>query len=1000
MAEYVDFHYMPLEGKITGKQVLKQTEDAINDLGQHVYEIDIDDEKIQEAIDTSNQAIETAETAMSAVTTNRAMWFNSVAELREANIEAGVTAATRGFAFSGDGGHAIYEIRQQKAGDVDNGETIVFLDNGNVAECIDINVPRNVDSVAELKSQALLKGYEVSTKGYYAPNNGDSAMYYIREKVQSESTDESVAYTKTVPADMEKMQLHELGGKTLVWNQLVDSGTATVLTISGRKYYTLIDGTASIVTSDGTAISVVDDTTDMVCDLTLMFGSGKEPATTDAFAEIFPATHYSYNAGTLLSAGVTEVVSKDTNNTTIDTYSVPVEVQSLDGYGWSAGNVYNYIDFERKKFVKRVARVDLGILSWHAHTYGSNKGFRATNAIPGVPSSGSVTANAICPKYTTIQTNKMNTVGADKIIATGSYWAGGCGVYVYDSAYESSTAADFKSAMSGTYLFYELQTSVETDISAYLTNKLLDVEEGGTITFLNNNGDDYRVPIPSDETFYYGDIEDGDSIIFLNNGNVAERIQSMNITARGNDITYVSNVAELIDSDAVVGNVYGTVGYRYRNDGGSSLYIIRAKTQDDVENGHSIIFLNNETVAELIKSAEIYDEESIKWALNNNPQKQFSGCVIVINNPIDISSYRNYVSHVTFSKCTFYLNSNLLTWTVSYTNIPRFENCVFYGNGNAIVDDDLYTSTSFFMNCYFDNVAFSKHGTFCQSPRFIGCRFSGETDFLTTNAVYDATFSDCQGESDFKGKLVVTEDGGQWGGATLLRLINCIFEGRPDANAKELFSVAQSSIVLDNCYFEALNGGLGTVRLSTNPDHRNVMIDARNCKFSWTSGSRAFIELQNVGAFTIRSRCQVSVVRCSYDSDGFNQALLSTYDIPNLWIHGSRFQSSYTRFNFRDTVNTVVNAPVGTWTFTDVTVPALTSGAYLIVWNYSYTGWKLNMAICGMAHNTPYACSLLDGTAYTVTDNGDNTWTVSIATSATETRMVIPLNALMVNKAL
>lgn len=136
MAEYVDFHYMPLEGKITGKQVLKQTEDAINDLGQHVYEIDIDNEKIQEAIDTSNQAIETAEEALAVVTTNRAVWYNSVTELREAIIDNGIVAAIKGYAFAGDEGQAFYVVREKKSGDVDDGKTIIFLDAGNVAEII------------------------------------------------------------------------------------------------------------------------------------------------------------------------------------------------------------------------------------------------------------------------------------------------------------------------------------------------------------------------------------------------------------------------------------------------------------------------------------------------------------------------------------------------------------------------------------------------------------------------------------------------------------------------------------------------------------------------------------------------------------------------------------------------------------------------------------------------------------------------------------------------
>ena len=888
MAEYVDFHYMPLEGKITGKQVLKQTEDAINDLGQHVYEIDIDDEKIQEAIDTSNQAIETAEAAMSAVTTNRAMWFNSVAELREANIEAGVTAATRGFAFSGDGGHAIYEIRQQKAGDVDNGETIVFLDNGNVAECIDINVPRNVDSVAELKSQALLKGYEVSTKGYYAPNNGDSAMYYIREKVYGESTDESVAYTKTVPADMEKMQLHELGGKTLVWNQLVDSGTTEVQTISGRKYYTLIDGTASIVTSDGTAISVVDDTADMVCDLTLMFGAGNEPATTNAFVDIFPASHYPYNEGTLLSAEVTKVDSKGKNlinqddffsmvsgaikstdywvvgtsslsskfsytdyegnaspvftqnsltmsfdikldssessgstlyygffrendssgslsnvtfttewqhvsktienneackiafsyasgkkvdirnfqiesGTTATAYApyieaslpIPAEIQAIEGYGWSAGNVYNYVDFERKVFVKRVGRVILN----GTQTVGSE------NWRPNANGVGWLYFNGTTPNLKKATGNALPNIVSDKLrpsVYTNLYSGVlGVGASTTVPAYglivmQSNTSLTTKSAINAYMaehpitVYYELETPVETDVSAYLTNDLLDVGANGTITFSNSNGDDYRVPVPSNETFFYGDIEDGDSIIFLNNGNLAERIQSMNITARGNDITYVSNVAELIDSDAIIGNVYGTVGYRYRNDGGSALYNIRSKSQSDVDNGWSTIFLNNGNVAERISSApqRITVEE-----LATVSSGVYTLGKVTVDSPIMLKQRSNRAIMIVDSDIT--INTPVMipnSMGNSYFIVPNFANCIFRNgtDGRVALFGDSYFVGSGFSHCAFFDVDCCSNCNYVQTFVFVDCYIASNSIFLESTRNVQAKFIGCNSESDCK----------------------------------------------------------------------------------------------------------------------------------------------------------------------------------------------------------------------------------------------------------
>ena len=195
MAEYVDFHYMPLEGKITGKQVLKQTEDAINDLGQHVYEIDIDNELIQEAIDTSNQAIDTAEAALSAVTTNRAMWFNTVAEMKATDIALGITAATRGKGVFNDGDGAFYAVRAIKGGDVDSDDT-VFLDNGNVAERIkQFNLVAKgnnivyVANVADLRASDAVAGLVYGTTGYYAPNDGGAGVYNIRTATVSDVDD-------------------------------------------------------------------------------------------------------------------------------------------------------------------------------------------------------------------------------------------------------------------------------------------------------------------------------------------------------------------------------------------------------------------------------------------------------------------------------------------------------------------------------------------------------------------------------------------------------------------------------------------------------------------------------------------------------------------------------------------------------------------------------------------------------------------------------------------
>ena len=195
MAEYVDFHYTPLEGRITGKQVLKQTEDAINDLGNRVYDAEVTSEDVQEALDNSQQAINIANDALAAVTTDKAVWFNNVADMKTANLVNGNVAATKGYTLYNDGNGAFYAIRQKKGGDVDDGVDIIFLDNGSVAERINefnLIAQKNiiyVVNIAELKASDGKIGSVYRTLGYYTANDGGAGLYSIRTKTQSDVDD-------------------------------------------------------------------------------------------------------------------------------------------------------------------------------------------------------------------------------------------------------------------------------------------------------------------------------------------------------------------------------------------------------------------------------------------------------------------------------------------------------------------------------------------------------------------------------------------------------------------------------------------------------------------------------------------------------------------------------------------------------------------------------------------------------------------------------------------
>lgn len=172
-----------------------------------------------------------------------------------------------------------------------------------------------------------------------------------------------------------------------------------------------------------------------------------------------------------------------------NTLPIPASVQALDGYGWGVNSdCYNYIDWERKQFVKRVERVDLGTLGWYAHNTVTSL-FEATLPKKSSVTDGNMSGIALSDKY---EKEIWHTVELrDKQFGMLNEF-----VRIYDVAY--TDAATFKAAMSGVMLYYELAKPVITDISDLLPpDNLIGVEGGGTVTMVN----EYRYDVPSEITY-------------------------------------------------------------------------------------------------------------------------------------------------------------------------------------------------------------------------------------------------------------------------------------------------------------------------------------------------------------------------------------------------------------------------------------------------------------------------------------------------------------------
>jgi hypothetical protein len=185
-------------------------------------------------------------------------------------------------------------------------------------------------------------------------------------------------------------------------------------------------------------------------------------------------------------------------------YPIPEAIRALTGYGWSAGNAKNYVDYENKKYVQCVSSVDLGTLDWefnttsavghHFYAPAKHLNFKYLGIF------GTTVYNALCSKYRTVA--RSSSVFVDKTITIDGVNTIVSQIQVKDTAYTDATA--FKQAMQGVMLYYELETPIVTDISSLIPDDFLrniEVEAKGSVTFKNSNGDDYRIPVPSEEEY-------------------------------------------------------------------------------------------------------------------------------------------------------------------------------------------------------------------------------------------------------------------------------------------------------------------------------------------------------------------------------------------------------------------------------------------------------------------------------------------------------------------
>ena len=181
-------------------------------------------------------------------------------------------------------------------------------------------------------------------------------------------------------------------------------------------------------------------------------------------------------------------------------YPIPEAIKALPGYGWSAGTARNYVDYENKKYYQCVNSVDLGTLEW-LYRPEQQRFYAIADSITGKFSeSFGIVPNIVVAKYDIVCfndiTTKTDNMKASAVKTANDY------ITIRNTAYTDATT--FKQAMQGVILYYELATPIVTDISDLIPDDFLrnlTVEALGSVTFKNSNGDDYRIPVPSEEEY-------------------------------------------------------------------------------------------------------------------------------------------------------------------------------------------------------------------------------------------------------------------------------------------------------------------------------------------------------------------------------------------------------------------------------------------------------------------------------------------------------------------
>jgi len=189
--------------------------------------------------------------------------------------------------------------------------------------------------------------------------------------------------------------------------------------------------------------------------------------------------------GELVPVHIAGIASTDAQGGELDAIEWPTQTLR------AAGSVADELTSD--ELVTRVGVVDLGTLTWVVASTSKPHRFLATfnNAKNNGDNTSTRMSNASCAAYETVTAKQAYDGSVDKSIGL-SFYNNNQHILISDSAY--SDAADFKAAMSGVLLFYQLATPTTTPISPTLPMTYR-VEQGGSESIIVPAGEISAAPV-------------------------------------------------------------------------------------------------------------------------------------------------------------------------------------------------------------------------------------------------------------------------------------------------------------------------------------------------------------------------------------------------------------------------------------------------------------------------------------------------------------------------